>query len=47
MTDAILSVDNGDGPHRVSLSDYLDADHEERAVVAAYAWIKRVKFLGG
>ncbi len=38
-----LFVDNGAGPRRVALVDYLDASLEEEAAAAAHAWIKALR----
>jgi hypothetical protein len=45
MSDDTLLIDNGTGPRRVRLGDYVDAAAEERATADEYAWIKRLRSL--
>lgn len=39
----VLMVDTGTGRRPVELTSYLNPDREERAAVAAHAWIKRLR----
>jgi hypothetical protein len=43
MTDEPLIVDTGTHARRVLIGDYLDAAADERATIAAHAWIKQVR----
>ena len=45
MTGEILIVDRGGTTRRIKLSDYLDAAADERATMAAHAWIKQLRQL--
>jgi hypothetical protein len=38
-----LVIDSGTGDRQVRLADYLDADAEESAAIAAHAWIKALR----
>lgn len=49
MSDAaadVVILENGRGPRRVRLRDYVDAEVETTAIAAEYAWIKRLRQLG-
>lgn len=39
----VLTIDSGTGARRVRLGDYLDEASEEKAAVAAHAWIKALR----
>ena len=43
FSDTILTIDRGSGPQPVVLTNYLDAESEERAATDAYAWIKALR----
>jgi hypothetical protein len=45
MTDDVLIVDSGSGARRVRPGEYLDAAAQDRATIAACAWIKRLREL--